>query len=160
MGCWLCSTSLQREGLTQLATSKPQLASELVSNLGETVKEARKGRAQQAYGDLLTNIDALPLLVFYGSDGVKAEKALGAKILEGVQEAEPEPEPITNEHIEAASQYLRGTIVQGLVDNSTGVLSPTDTQLAKFHGIYQQDDRDIRDERQSQPRVSNLSMHS
>ena len=273
--------------LSQLTTSKPQLASELVSSLGETVKEARKNRAKQEYSELLTNIDAPPLLVLYGSDGGRAEKmakrlagrgklrglsttvstmdsssiedltkeeyvvfvtstagqgefpqnartlwkafsaastrgdkpltktkfsvfALGdshywprpedahyynkpgkdlnAKLeglgaerfvdlglgddqdadgpetgyklwepklwkalgIDNIEINEAEPEPITNEHIKAASQYLRGTIAQGLVDNTTGALAPTDTQLTKFHGIYQQDDRDIRDERQAQ----------
>jgi sulfite reductase (NADPH) hemoprotein beta-component len=63
---------------------------------------------------------------------------------------ESEPEPIANEHIKAASKYLRGTIVEGLNDTSTGALAASDTQLTKFHGIYQQDDRDIRDERQVQ----------
>ncbi|TFY51258.1 hypothetical protein EVJ58_g10664, partial [Rhodofomes roseus] len=74
-------------------------------------------------------------------------KALGVDAVE-VQEAEPEP--ITNEHIKVASQYLRGTIAEGLVDTTTGALAPSDTQLTKFHGIYQQDDRDIRDERVAQ----------
>lgn len=273
--------------LSQLTTSEPQFASELVGSLGETVKEARKNRAKQAYSDLLTNIDAPPLLVLYGSDGGKAEKvakrlanraklrglsttvstmdstsiddltkeeyiafvtstagqgefpqnartlwkaisaaatrgdrpftktkftvfamgdthywprpedahyynkpgkdlnnkveSLGAERfvelglgddqdadgpetgyklwepklwkalgIDNIEIKEAEPEPITNEHIKAASQYLRGTIAQGLVDNTTGALSPSDTQLTKFHGIYQQDDRDIRDERQAQ----------
>ena len=273
--------------LSQLTTSKPQLASELVSSLGETVKEARKNRVKQAYSDLLTNIDAPPLLVLYGSDGGKAEKiakrlanrgklrglsttvstmdsvsfedltkeeyvafvtctagqgefpqnartlwkaisaaatrgdkpltkakftvfglgdshywprpedahyynkpgkdldakleSLGAERfvelglgddqdadgpetgyklwepklwkalgIDSIEVNEAEPEPITNEHIKAASQYLRGTIAQGLLDNTTGALSPSDGQLTKFHGIYQQDDRDIRDERQAQ----------
>ena len=273
--------------LSQLTTSKPQIASEIVGSLGDTVKEARKNRAKQAYGDLLTNIDAPPLLVLYGSDSGKAEKVakrlanrgklrglsttvstmdstsfedlakeeyiafvtstagqgefpqnartlwkaiaaaatrgdkqltktkfavfamgdshywprpedahyynkpgkdLNAKLeilgaerfvelglgddqdadgpetgyklwepklwkalgIDNIEIKEVEPEPITNEHIKAASQYLRGTIAQGLVDNTTGALSPSDTQLTKFHGIYQQDDRDIRDERQAQ----------
>ncbi|KAI0708867.1 sulfite reductase subunit beta [Cerioporus squamosus] len=74
-------------------------------------------------------------------------KALG---VDAVEVTEAEPEPITNEHIKVASQYLRGTIVEGLADTSTGALAPSDTQLTKFHGIYQQDDRDIRDERQAQ----------
>ncbi|KAI0741545.1 sulfite reductase subunit beta [Daedaleopsis nitida] len=74
-------------------------------------------------------------------------KALG---VDTVEVTEAEPEPITNEHIKVASQYLRGTIVEGLADTTTGALSPSDTQLTKFHGIYQQDDRDIRDERQAQ----------
>ena len=74
-------------------------------------------------------------------------KALG---VDAVEVTESEPEPITNEHIKVASQYLRGTISEGLEDNTTGGLAPSDTQLTKFHGIYQQDDRDIRDERQAQ----------
>ncbi|KAH9072151.1 sulfite reductase subunit beta [Lactarius deliciosus] len=45
---------------------------------------------------------------------------------------------------------LRGTIADGLEDTSTGALAASDTQLTKFHGIYQQDDRDIRDEREAQ----------
>ena len=74
-------------------------------------------------------------------------KALG---VDSIEIHEAEPEPITNEHIKAASSYLRGTIVEGLADTGTGALAPSDTQLTKFHGIYQQDDRDIRDEREAQ----------
>ena len=273
--------------LSQLTRSKPQIAAELVSNLGDAVKEARKQRAQQSYNDLLTSIDAPPLLVLYASDGGAAEKkakrlagratarglsttlatldsmpletlsgeeyvafitstagqgeppqngrsffkalnaavSCGEKIfgklkfsvfgmgdshywprpedahyynkpgkdldarleklggervsnlglgddqdadgaetgykiwepslwkalgVDSVDITEAEPEPITNEHIKAASGYLRGTISEGLEDSSTGALAPSDTQLTKFHGIYQQDDRDIRDERQAQ----------
>lgn len=74
-------------------------------------------------------------------------KALG---VEGVEVTEAEPEPITNEHIKIASNFLRGTIAEGLQDTTTGALSASDGQLTKFHGIYQQDDRDIRDDRQVQ----------
>jgi sulfite reductase (NADPH) hemoprotein beta-component len=273
--------------LSQLVRSKPQLAAEIVSSLGENVKEARRKRAQQSYADLLTSIDAPPLLVLYASDGGTAEKvarrvttraklrglsasvatmdstsvddlakeeyvvfvtsvagqgefpqngralaktlnglaARGEKLLtnlkysvfgmgdshywprpedahfynkagkdldarleqlggeriadlglgddqdadgyntgyniwepliwkalgvDSIQVYEKEPEVITNEHIKVASQYLRGTIAEGLQDFSTGALAPSDTQLTKFHGIYQQDDRDIRDERTAQ----------
>lgn len=273
--------------LSQLVRSTPALASEIVGSLGESVKEARRKRAQQAYAELLTAIDAPPLLVLYASDGGKAEKVArrlatrgkmrglstnvstmdavsledlakeeyvafvtsvagqgefpqngrtlfkalnaaigrGEKVLtklkfavfgmgdshywpraedahfynkagkdldarlaqlggervvelglgddqdadgpetgykaweplvwkvlgvDAVQVLEAEPEPITNEHIKAASGYLRGTIAEGLQDTSTGALAASDTQLTKFHGIYQQDDRDIRDERQAQ----------
>lgn len=273
--------------LSQLVRSAPQIATELVSNLGDTVKEARKQRAQQSYNDLLSSIDAPPLLILYASDGGAAEKkakrlagrvkarglsttiatvdsvpletlaeeeyvvfitstagqgeppqngrtffkALNAAATRGdkifnklkfsvfgmgdshywprpedahyynkpskdldarleklggerianlglgddqdadgaetgykiwepllwkalgvdsIEVTEAEPEPITNEHIKAASGYLRGTITEGLEDFSTGALAPSDTQLTKFHGIYQQDDRDIRDERQAQ----------
>lgn len=52
------------------------------------------------------------------------------------------------EHIKVASNYLRGTIREGLADQITGALPADDTQLTKFHGIYQQDDRDLRKERQ------------
>lgn len=273
--------------LSQLVRSKPQMAAELVSSLGASVRESRKNRAQQQYAALLTALDAPPLLVLYASDGGAAEKiakrlanrgkirglsttvatidtmslealaqeehvafvtstagqgeppqngrtffkALSAAVARGdktltklrysvfgmgdshywprpedkgyynkpgkdldarleklggehiadlglgddqdpdgpetgykiwepllwkalgvgsVEVTEAEPEPITNEHIKAASQYLRGTIVEGLEDTTTGALSPSDGQLTKFHGIYQQDDRDIRDERQAQ----------
>ncbi|KZT27745.1 sulphite reductase hemo protein, beta subunit [Neolentinus lepideus HHB14362 ss-1] len=273
--------------ISQLVRSKPELASELVGSLGESLKEARRKKALKAYEDLLGNIDAPPLLVLYASDGGKAEKvakrlagrgkarglstdmksmdavsvedvkeegivvfitsvagqgefpqngrtfvkalnaaaARGEKPLEGlkfsvfgmgdshywprpedahyynkagkdldarleqvgaqrvlqlglgddqdadgpetgykiweplvwkalgvdaVEVKEAEPEPITNEHIKVASNYLRGTIAEGLEDKTTGSLSPADTQLTKFHGIYQQDDRDIRDEREVQ----------
>ena len=54
--------------------SKPQFVSKLVSSLGETVKEARKNRAKQAYSDLLTNIDAPPLLIPCGSNGGRDDK--------------------------------------------------------------------------------------
>ncbi len=52
-----------------------------------------------------------------------------------------------NEGIKVESAYLRGTIAEGLADTSTGALADSDTQLTKFHGIYQQDDRDLRKER-------------
>ncbi|KAJ7929339.1 hypothetical protein B0H13DRAFT_1596346 [Mycena leptocephala] len=273
--------------LSQLVRSKPQIASELVSSLGESVREARKKKAQQSYNDLLSALDAPPLLVLYASDGGAAEKlakrlgnrgtarglsttvatldsmsleslaqeeyvtfvtsvagqgeppqngrtffkALNAAVARGdqtlsklrytvfgmgdshywprpedahyynkpgkdldarleklggeriaplglgddqdadgpqtgykvweplvwkalgvdsIEVTEAEPEPITNEHIKAASQYLRGTILEGLEDTTTGAIAPSDGQLTKFHGIYQQDDRDIRDERQAQ----------
>lgn len=61
-----------------------------------------------------------------------------------------EPKPITNEDIKIASNFLRGTIVEGLQDDSTGAISASDQQLTKFHGIYMQDDRDIRETRKSQ----------
>ena len=54
------------------------------------------------------------------------------------------------EHLKLASNYLRGTIEEGLKDGATGSLAEGDTQLTKFHGFYQQDDRDVRDERRRQ----------
>jgi sulfite reductase (NADPH) hemoprotein beta-component len=49
-----------------------------------------------------------------------------------------------NEGIKTRSNYLRGTIAEGLADLSTGAMSEDDQQLLKFHGTYQQDDRDLR----------------
>ncbi len=54
------------------------------------------------------------------------------------------------EHIKAKSRHLRGTILESLDDPLTGALAPDDTQLSKFHGFYQQDDRDVRSERMRQ----------
>ena len=52
-----------------------------------------------------------------------------------------------NETIKEQSHGLRGTIAEGLTDAITGQLPEDDTQLTKFHGFYQQDDRDLRPER-------------
>ncbi len=49
-----------------------------------------------------------------------------------------------NEKLKARSRYLRGDIVEGLAQPVTGAVSTDDTLLMKFHGIYQQDDRDKR----------------
>ena len=55
-----------------------------------------------------------------------------------------------NERIKAESRLLRGTIAEGLSQVETGGLADDDTQLTKFHGFYQQDDRDLRAERGKQ----------
>jgi sulfite reductase (NADPH) hemoprotein beta-component len=52
-----------------------------------------------------------------------------------------------NEHIKDASEYLRGTLEEGLTDEVTGAITEDDQQLVKFHGMYLQDDRDLRPER-------------
>ena len=56
-------------------------------------------------------------------------------------------DPSPNEAIKANSRFLRGTIADGLTRVETGALSDDDQQLTKFHGIYVQDDRDLRAER-------------
>ena len=45
------------------------------------------------------------------------------------------------ERIKSASDYLRGSITEGLVDPITGSICDDDQILIKFHGIYQQDDQ-------------------
>lgn len=54
------------------------------------------------------------------------------------------------ERIKAESRNLRGTLVESLHDELTGGLRSDDQPLLKFHGSYQQDDRDIREERRLQ----------
>lgn len=50
------------------------------------------------------------------------------------------------EIIKAESGFLRGTIGQDLADDSDQFAKPN-TQLLKFHGTYQQDDRDARNKK-------------
>ena len=51
------------------------------------------------------------------------------------------------EKIKLASDGLRGTLKESLHDELTGALREDDQSLVKFHGMYQQDDRDRREER-------------
>ncbi|TGT71948.1 MULTISPECIES: NADPH-dependent assimilatory sulfite reductase hemoprotein subunit [unclassified Mesorhizobium] len=55
-----------------------------------------------------------------------------------------------DETLKANSDQLRGTIAAGLVEELTAAVPGNDIKLMKFHGLYQQDDRDIRDERRRQ----------
>jgi sulfite reductase (NADPH) hemoprotein beta-component len=55
-----------------------------------------------------------------------------------------------DETLKASSRQLRGTIAEGLLDRITGAVPGTGPKLLKFHGIYQQDDRDVREERRRQ----------
>ena len=57
----------------------------------------------------------------------------GIEVSEAAQE-----ETVANEHIKIASDYLRGTILEGLEDSSTGAIGASDAQLTKFHGTYMQ----------------------
>lgn len=54
------------------------------------------------------------------------------------------------EKIKRESRGLRGTIAESLADAATGSLREDDQQLLRLHGSYQQDDRDIREERRQQ----------
>lgn len=53
----------------------------------------------------------------------------------------------STETVKTASKGLRGTIKESLLDEHTGELREDDRALIKFHGMYQQDDRDRREER-------------
>ena len=54
------------------------------------------------------------------------------------------------EDIKRQSGRLRGTLVESLSNQVTGALADDDQTLIKYHGSYQQDDRDVRDERRRQ----------
>ncbi|QBA21116.1 NADPH-dependent assimilatory sulfite reductase hemoprotein subunit [Chryseobacterium indologenes] len=53
------------------------------------------------------------------------------------------------EKIKTGSNGLRGTLKESLADNFTGAIREDDQTVIKFHGMYQQDDRDRREERVS-----------
>uniref|UniRef100_A0A486XTI4 Sulfite reductase [NADPH] hemoprotein beta-component n=1 Tax=Rheinheimera sp. BAL341 TaxID=1708203 RepID=A0A486XTI4_9GAMM len=55
-----------------------------------------------------------------------------------------------NERLKAESDHLRGTITTDLQDDITGGFNGDNFMLIRFHGMYQQDDRDIRAERTAQ----------
>ncbi|WP_019934464.1 assimilatory sulfite reductase (NADPH) hemoprotein subunit [Oceanimonas smirnovii] len=55
-----------------------------------------------------------------------------------------------NERLKRESNFLRGTITQDLQDPLTGGFNGDNFMLIRFHGMYQQDDRDIRNERTAQ----------
>ena len=54
------------------------------------------------------------------------------------------------ESIKQQSARLRGSLLESLANPVTGALAEDDQTLIKYHGSYQQDDRDIRDERRRQ----------
>ena len=58
--------------------------------------------------------------------------------------------PSANEGIKSRSNFLRGTLADGLTRVETGAIADDDQQLIKFHGMYLQDDRDLRAERGKQ----------
>lgn len=51
------------------------------------------------------------------------------------------------EKIKSDSNYLRGTLKQSIKSGITGAIAEDDQIILKFHGSYQQDDRDARDRR-------------
>src|SRR5207237_2239526 len=57
---------------------------------------------------------------------------------------EAPPKVTHNEIIKEATPTLAGAIAQTLADPEADRFSEDDVQFLKFHGIYQQDDRDLR----------------
>jgi len=80
------------------------------------------------------------------------------KIIEPVLKPDERPRDVSQplekldpvERIKADGNYLRGSIKQSLEDRLTYAVRDNDTKTLKFFGIYQQDDRDVRDERRHQ----------
>ena len=61
----------------------------------------------------------------------------------------PAPDPTTptnNEVLKENDPTLAGNLAATMADPATDRFSDDDTQFLKFHGAYQQDDRDIRKE--------------
>lgn len=68
-----------------------------------------------------------------------------ASHLPGANKSDARPSPI--EKIKTDSKGLRGSIIESLSDEITGAVREQDHALIKFHGMYEQDDRDLREER-------------
>lgn len=64
--------------------------------------------------------------------------------------SQPIDELHPNEQLKYDSNCLRGTLKESLADLVTGAMNKSDTQLTKFHGFYQQDNRNLRSERRRQ----------
>ncbi|HAB74801.1 MAG TPA: NADPH-dependent assimilatory sulfite reductase hemoprotein subunit, partial [Pantoea sp.] len=71
-----------------------------------------------------------------------SEKHPGPLVVEG--------KLVDAERLKKESNYLRGTILEDLDDGLTGGFNGDNFLLIRFHGMYQQDDRDIRAERAEQ----------
>ncbi len=71
-----------------------------------------------------------------------SEKHPGPLVVEG--------KLVDAERLKKQSNYLRGTITEDLSDGLTGGFTGDNFLLIRFHGMYQQDDRDIRAERAEQ----------
>jgi sulfite reductase (NADPH) hemoprotein beta-component len=58
--------------------------------------------------------------------------------------------PAEQENVKAASNFLRGAILQSFGNRVTASVPESENFLLKFHGTYMQDNRDLRDERARQ----------
>jgi len=61
-----------------------------------------------------------------------------------MSQSAPSAPPSANEQLKLASPTLAGTIAETLADAQPERFSDDDNQFLKFHGIYQEDDRDLR----------------
>lgn len=84
------------------------------------------------------------------TSGTSTDMADAVTLDRGKDLSQPLDRLSPDERLKKASNYLRGTIATGLLDRITGAVATDDTRLMKIHGMYQQDDRDLRDERRRQ----------
>jgi sulfite reductase (ferredoxin) len=66
------------------------------------------------------------------------------------QQPTPAPRPSKVEDVKSASDGLMGSLFEELADETTDHISEEAYQILKFHGSYQQDDRDERKARKQQ----------
>ena len=65
--------------------------------------------------------------------------------------AHPKVKPLDKaEQLKADSNFLRGHILADLADQSNGTVTEDSAKLMKFHGVYPQDDRDLRNQRRKE----------
>ncbi|BAP58543.1 assimilatory sulfite reductase (NADPH) hemoprotein subunit [Candidatus Tachikawaea gelatinosa] len=79
-------------------------------------------------------------------------------MINNIQDLIIKGKPSEEENIKEQSNYLRGTIVNDIKNKLTGSFDEKNSFLIRFHGMYQQDNRDIRKERNIQLLEPNYSM--
>ena len=67
--------------------------------------------------------------------------------MSNTSDKDKKPQLSDNERLKGQSDYLHGSIAQDLGEQLTGGFQGDNFQLIRFHGMYEQDDRDIRAER-------------
>ena len=73
-------------------------------------------------------------------------------------ETAPKLSPVEGHKTE--SRYLRGTLLEELADESRDSLSDANKSLIKFHGSYEQEDRDARKARSKASQSERVSWQS
>ncbi|KAF1791026.1 thiamine diphosphate-binding fold [Phytophthora cactorum] len=80
---------------------------------------------------------------------------LGAKRIIDLAKGDDQDEDGPMTQFETGSRSL----AEGLEDRTTKALAADDTQLTKFHGIYQQDDRDLREQMRLEKKEKAFGFH-
>lgn len=115
---------------------------------GGAASSSKDQKKQPTTAEILAQARAAAASVPKASDGergattavARAEQGKEIKEAKGIKEAKPS----AVEGIKESSNFLRGTIAETLRDDQADHFSKDDAQLLKFHGSYQQDNRDVR----------------